>query len=190
MTSSLIRGRTVAALFGRGGRDSNRRRSASGGGAAFTFLASSIAGARAHRQGRRLGVARRTNRGVLPGVFRARVSKIAHDRDCRNSHTRWWKRSPPPTRHPLKGEKLITNRRTRPNVGVGRPVERGDSVNLGLRRAGAKAVLIGTAAAPRALPFEVLESKLRVPSVSSEAVSRTALVNRLRAAGAFPLVLV
>jgi LuxR family transcriptional regulator, maltose regulon positive regulatory protein len=85
---------------------------------------------------------------------------------------------------------LITNRRTRPSVGVGRPVERGDSVNLGLRRAGAKAVLVGTAAAPRALPFEVLESKLRVPSVSSEAVSRTALVNRLRAAGAFPLVIV
>ena len=41
---------------------------------------------------------------------------------------------------------------------------------------------------PRAA-FDVLESKLRVPPLRPEAVSRTALVNRLRAAGAFPLVL-
>ena len=54
---------------------------------------------------------------------------------------------------------------------------------------GAKAVLVGTLTPPR-LPFGVLESKLRVPSVPPEAVSRTALVNRLRAAGAFPLVIV
>jgi LuxR family transcriptional regulator, maltose regulon positive regulatory protein len=93
------------------------------------------------------------------------------------------------TRHPLKGEKLIANRRARPRVGVDHPVERDDSTSLGLRRAGAKPVLVRTAA-PRALPFDVLESKLRVPTVSPETVSRTALVNRLRAAGAFPLVIV
>jgi LuxR family transcriptional regulator, maltose regulon positive regulatory protein len=64
-----------------------------------------------------------------------------------------------------------------------------DSLSARLRKAGAKAVLVGNAT-PSVLPFEVLESKLRVPSVWSEAVSRTALVNRLRAAGAFPLVIV
>jgi LuxR family maltose regulon positive regulatory protein len=35
-----------------------------------------------------------------------------------------------------------------------------------------------------------MESKLRVPRARSDAISRTALVNRLRAAGAFPIVLV
>jgi LuxR family maltose regulon positive regulatory protein len=40
------------------------------------------------------------------------------------------------------------------------------------------------------LRFDVIESKLAVPEVGRESVSRTALVNRLRAAGAFPLVLV
>ena len=94
-----------------------------------------------------------------------------------------------PTRHPLRGEKLIANRPARPRVGVRRPVDLEDPVSLGLRSAGAKAVLVGTPA-PSGLPFDVLESKLRVPSVSPEAVSRTALVNRLRAAGAFPLVIV
>ena len=60
--------------------------------------------------------------------------------------------------------------------------------NSGLRKAGAKAVLVGPPAPP-ALPFEVVESRIRVPAVSGGSVSRTALVNRLRAAGAFPLVL-
>jgi len=84
---------------------------------------------------------------------------------------------------------LIANRRARPRVGVDSLVEREDPLNFGLRSAGAKAVLVGTLTPPR-LPFGVLESKLRVPSVPPEAVSRTALVNRLRAAGAFPLVIV
>jgi LuxR family maltose regulon positive regulatory protein len=74
-------------------------------------------------------------------------------------------------------------------VGVRRPVNLEDPASLGLRSAGAKAVLVGTPAPP-GLPFDVLESKLRVPLASTEAVSRTALVNRLRAAGAFPLVIV
>jgi len=89
----------------------------------------------------------------------------------------------------LKGEKLIANRRVRPRVGVGRHIEREDPLSLGLRSAGAKAVLVGTSA-QSGVPFDVVESKLRVPSVPPEAVSRTALVNRLRAAGAFPLVIV
>src|SRR5215210_6694267 len=61
-----------------------------------------------------------------------------------------------------------------------------DPRNLDLRTAGAKAVLVG---AGSALPFDVLESKIRPPAAAGT-VSRTALVNRLRAAGAFPLVLV
>jgi LuxR family transcriptional regulator, maltose regulon positive regulatory protein len=40
------------------------------------------------------------------------------------------------------------------------------------------------------LPFDVVESKVRVPDRGPAAVPRTALVNRLRAAGAFPIVLV
>jgi LuxR family maltose regulon positive regulatory protein len=64
-----------------------------------------------------------------------------------------------------------------------------DPRSLDLRRAGAKAVLVGPAAPP-ALPFEVVESKIHVPPLLAGTVSRTALVNRLRAAGAFPLVLV
>jgi LuxR family maltose regulon positive regulatory protein len=64
-----------------------------------------------------------------------------------------------------------------------------DPRGLDLRRAGAKAVLVGPAVLP-ALPFEVVESKIHVPPLLAGRVSRTALVNRLRAAGAFPLVLV
>jgi LuxR family transcriptional regulator, maltose regulon positive regulatory protein len=40
------------------------------------------------------------------------------------------------------------------------------------------------------LPFDVVASKLSVPHRVAETVPRTALVNRLRAAGAFPIVLV
>jgi LuxR family maltose regulon positive regulatory protein len=63
-----------------------------------------------------------------------------------------------------------------------------DPRNPGLRKAGAKAVLVGPPAPP-ALPFDVVDAKVRVPAVAAGSVSRTALVNRLRAAGAFPLVL-
>ena len=59
----------------------------------------------------------------------------------------------------------------------------------GLRKAGARAVLVGPAG-QAALPFEVADSKTRVPALRPGTVSRTALVNRLRAARAFPLVLV
>ncbi len=52
---------------------------------------------------------------------------------------------------------------------------------------GGKAVLVDRAAANA---FDVIESKLLVPEVRADTVSRTALVNRLRAAGAFPVVLV
>ena len=38
--------------------------------------------------------------------------------------------------------------------------------NSGLRKAGAKAVLVGPPAPP-ALPFEVVESRIRVPAVSA-----------------------
>ena len=64
-----------------------------------------------------------------------------------------------------------------------------DPRNPELRQAGAKAVLVGPPAPPP-LPFEVVDSKIRVPVPAAGTVSRTALVNRLRAAGAFPLVLV
>ena len=64
-----------------------------------------------------------------------------------------------------------------------------DPRSASLRRAGAKAVLVGPPSAPP-LPFEVVDSKTRVPPLLAGTVSRTALVNRLRAAGAFPLVLV
>ena len=64
-----------------------------------------------------------------------------------------------------------------------------DPRNAVLRKAGAKAVLAGPPAPP-SLPFDVVDSKIRVPAVAAGTVSRTALVNRLRAAGAFPLVLV
>src|SRR4051794_9486428 len=47
------------------------------------------------------------------------------------------------------------------------------------RRAGAKAVLVEGAA--DALPFDVVESKIHPPASAAGAVSRTALVNRLRA---------
>jgi LuxR family transcriptional regulator, maltose regulon positive regulatory protein len=55
-----------------------------------------------------------------------------------------------------------------------------------LQEAGAKAVLIER---ERSVGFDVIESKLAVPVVHRGSVSRTALVNRLRAAGAFPCVL-
>jgi LuxR family maltose regulon positive regulatory protein len=58
-----------------------------------------------------------------------------------------------------------------------------------LRGIGAKAILVGTSDRT-ALPFDVVESKLHVPARRPEHVPRTALVNRLRAAGAFPVVLV
>jgi LuxR family maltose regulon positive regulatory protein len=58
-----------------------------------------------------------------------------------------------------------------------------------LRRVGAKAILV-EASDGRAPPFDVVESKLQVPDGRAESVPRTALVNRLRAAGAFPIVLV
>src|SRR5947208_965377 len=56
-----------------------------------------------------------------------------------------------------------------------------------LRDAGAKPVLVELEGS---LPFDVIESKLAIPDVRRDSVSRTALVNRLRAAGAFPVVLV
>jgi LuxR family maltose regulon positive regulatory protein len=42
----------------------------------------------------------------------------------------------------------------------------------------------------RSLAFDVIASKLTIPDVRRGSVSRTALVNRLRAAGAFPCVVV
>jgi LuxR family transcriptional regulator, maltose regulon positive regulatory protein len=61
-------------------------------------------------------------------------------------------------------------------------------LNPALRGIGAKAILIGTS--EPSFPFDVVESKLQPPLGSPRSVPRTALVNRLRAAGAFPLVLV
>ncbi len=60
--------------------------------------------------------------------------------------------------------------------------------NPALRGLGAKTILVDMD--ERALPFDVLESKLLAPPGRPQNVSRTALVNRLRAAGAFPVVLV
>ena len=57
------------------------------------------------------------------------------------------------------------------------------------RRVDAKAILIETDERA-SLPFDVVESKVRVPDRGPATVPRTALVNRLRAAGAFPIVLV
>ena len=54
-----------------------------------------------------------------------------------------------------------------------------------LRDLGAKAVLV-----ERERPFDVIASKVAVPHVRRDTVSRTALVNRLRAGGSFPLVFV
>src|SRR5262245_28823714 len=56
-----------------------------------------------------------------------------------------------------------------------------------LRDLGAKAVLVERDRPP---VFDVIESKVTDPQVRSDSVSRTALVNRLRAGGAFPLVVV
>jgi LuxR family transcriptional regulator, maltose regulon positive regulatory protein len=56
-----------------------------------------------------------------------------------------------------------------------------------LRDLGAKAVLVER---ERPLAVDVIQSKVRVPEVRRNSVSRTALVNRLRAGGAFPLVVV
>jgi LuxR family transcriptional regulator, maltose regulon positive regulatory protein len=61
-------------------------------------------------------------------------------------------------------------------------------LNPALRGIGAKAILIGTS--EPSFPFDVVESKLQPPLGPPRSVPRTALVNRLRAAGAFPLVLV
>lgn len=58
---------------------------------------------------------------------------------------------------------------------------------VALRDAGAKAVLVEP---ERSLPFDVIASKLAIPDVRRASVSRTALVNRLRAAGASPCVVV
>ena len=62
-------------------------------------------------------------------------------------------------------------------------------LNRALRGVDAKAILVeaGDGGAP---PFDVVESKLQVPDGRADGVPRTALVNRLRAAGAFPIVLV
>src|SRR5262245_2975457 len=60
-------------------------------------------------------------------------------------------------------------------------------LNPALRGIGAKAILVGQN--EPGLPFDVVESKLHPPALA-RGVPRTALVNRLRAAGAFPLVLV
>jgi LuxR family maltose regulon positive regulatory protein len=61
-------------------------------------------------------------------------------------------------------------------------------LNAVLRGIGAKAILIGSS--EPIFPFDVVESKLHPPPERPGSVPRTALVNRLRAAGAFPLVLV
>jgi LuxR family transcriptional regulator, maltose regulon positive regulatory protein len=61
-------------------------------------------------------------------------------------------------------------------------------LNPALRGIGAKAILVGTS--EPSFPFDVVESKLYPPPELPGSVPRTALVNRLRAAGAFPLVLV
>jgi LuxR family transcriptional regulator, maltose regulon positive regulatory protein len=63
-------------------------------------------------------------------------------------------------------------------------------LNPALRGIGAKAILIGTSESSTGFPFDVVESKLQPPPGPPRSVPRTALVNRLRAAGAFPLVLV
>ena len=57
-----------------------------------------------------------------------------------------------------------------------------------LRRLGAKAILVGTSGAGALA--DVVGSKLHSPPALPGSVPRTALVNRLRAAGAFPVVLV
>ena len=54
-----------------------------------------------------------------------------------------------------------------------------------LRDLGAKAVLVERERPPA---VDVIQSKVTVPQVRRDSVSRTALVNRLRAGGAFPLV--
>jgi LuxR family maltose regulon positive regulatory protein len=56
-----------------------------------------------------------------------------------------------------------------------------------LRRAGGKTVL---AERTTNVAYDVIESKLAIPELRRDSVSRTPLVNRLRAAGAFPLVVV
>jgi LuxR family transcriptional regulator, maltose regulon positive regulatory protein len=62
-------------------------------------------------------------------------------------------------------------------------------LNPALREIGAKAILVESSDQPT-LPFDVVESKLHGPSERIGIVPRTALVNRLRAAGTFPVVLV
>jgi LuxR family transcriptional regulator, maltose regulon positive regulatory protein len=58
-----------------------------------------------------------------------------------------------------------------------------------LRDAGAKTVLVDPDRAA-VVPLEVVASKLRIPAPSRGAVSRTGLVNRLRAARSFPVATV
>jgi LuxR family maltose regulon positive regulatory protein len=90
---------------------------------------------------------------------------------------------------PLQHRTRPPPRRESPKVDMSCAPDPADPRSLHLRAAGAKAVLVGPPV-PAALPFEVLESKVNVPPLLAGTVSRTALVNRLRAAGAFPLVLV
>src|SRR6476646_1416286 len=68
---------------------------------------------------------------------------------------------------------------------TGRRGRYGVKRSLALRDAGAKAVLVEREGS---LAIDVIESKLVIPNVRRDSVSRTALVNRLRAAGAFPAV--
>jgi LuxR family maltose regulon positive regulatory protein len=62
------------------------------------------------------------------------------------------------------------------------------SLSPALRGIGAKAILVGTS--DTGVLADCVESKLHPPPLRPGSVARTALVNRLRAAGAFPIVLV
>ena len=62
------------------------------------------------------------------------------------------------------------------------------SLSPALRGIGAKAILVGTS--DSGVRADCVESKLHPPPLHPGSVARTALVNRLRAAGAFPIVLV
>jgi LuxR family transcriptional regulator, maltose regulon positive regulatory protein len=62
------------------------------------------------------------------------------------------------------------------------------SLSPALRGIGAKAILVGTS--DTGVLADCVESKLHPPPLRPVSVARTALVNRLRAAGAFPIVLV
>jgi LuxR family transcriptional regulator, maltose regulon positive regulatory protein len=62
------------------------------------------------------------------------------------------------------------------------------SAAIPVRRPRARPNPIAVEAAPSALPFDVLESKLRAPELRPGVASRPGLVNRLRAERAYPLV--